>query len=321
MHTTRFTNAVTTVMLTTLGATLFTASLAVAQAQAPAAQTKPFEPMVGQPGKDVVWVPSPQMLVDKMLDMAKVTPQDYVMDLGSGDGRTVITAAKRGATAVGIEYNPDMVALSQKNAEAAGVTGKATFLKADIFETDLSKATVITMFLLPQINLKLRPKILDLKPGTRVVSNTFTMDDWTPDETFTISQPEGQTEPCVSWCTALMWIVPAKVDGTWKLANGELTLQQTFQNFSGTLKTGTNSVAVSGKLNGDQVTFNAGPTTYTGRVNGNSMTGTITGGATTGGGSFLPPIIITPPPTAARAEMRPAGRTPSPIACNSSPRP
>jgi hypothetical protein len=259
---------------------LATASLATAQQPQTA---KPFEPMVGQAGKDVVWVPSPQTLVDKMLDMAKVTPQDYVMDLGSGDGRTVITAAKRGATAVGIEYNPDMVTLSQKNAQAAGVTGKATFVKADIFETDLSKATVITMFLLPQINLKLRPKILDLKPGTRIVSNTFTMDDWTPDDTYTVSQPEGSTEPCASWCTALLWIVPAKVDGAWKLGNGELTLKQTFQNVSGTLKTGTNSVAVSGKLNGDQILLNAGSTTYQGRVNGNSMQGTITAGGTTGG--------------------------------------
>ena len=146
------------------------------------AQTATFKPEVGQAGKDVVWVPTPQALVDKMLDMAKVTPQDYVIDLGSGDGRTVITAAKRGATAKGIEYNPEMVALSQRNAATEGVTAKATFEKADLFESDFSKATVITMFLLPDINLRLRPKILDLKPGTRIVSNTFTMDDWQPDE-------------------------------------------------------------------------------------------------------------------------------------------
>lgn len=257
---------------------LSSAAPALAQAQAPA---KPFEPTVGQAGKDVVWVPSPQTLVDKMLAMAKVTPKDYVMDLGSGDGRTVITAAKLGATAVGIEYNPDMVTLSQRNASAAGVTGKATFMKADIFETDLSKATVITMFLLPQINMKLRPKILDLKPGTRVVSNTFTMEDWTPDETYTVSQPEGttaSTEPCVSWCTALLWIVPAKVEGTWRVGQGELTLKQTFQNISGTLKNGSTSVAVSGKLNGDEIKFNAGAVEYTGRVNGNAIQGTQSSG-------------------------------------------
>ena len=149
----------------------------------------------GQAGKDVVWVPTPQALVDKMLDMAKVTPKDFVMDLGSGDGRTVITAAKRGARAMGIEYNPDMVALSEKNAAEAGVTDKATFVKADLFETDFSKATVVTMFLLPSINLKLRPKILDMKPGTRVVSNTFDMEDWEADETRV-----GRRD-CTSWCT------------------------------------------------------------------------------------------------------------------------
>ena len=151
----------------------FAAASLVAQAQAPATDT--FKPSVGQPGKDVVWVPTPQAVVDKMLDMAQVTASDYVIDLGSGDGRTVITAARRGAKAHGIEYNPDMVALSQKNAAAAGVTNRATFAKADLFESDFSAATVITMFLLPDINVRLRPKILDLKPGTRIASNTFTM--------------------------------------------------------------------------------------------------------------------------------------------------
>ncbi len=181
-------------------------------------QAKPFQPQVGQGGKDVVWVPTPQALVDKMLDMAKVTPQDFVMDLGSGDGRTVITAAKRGARAMGIEYNPDMVELSKQNAAKEGVADRAEFVKADLFETDLSKATVITMFLLPDINLKLRPKILDLKPGTRIVSNTFTMEAWTADEVATVG------EDCTSWCTALFWIVPAKVAGTWAIPGGELTL-------------------------------------------------------------------------------------------------
>jgi hypothetical protein len=260
-------------------AILLSSGGAIAQPQAPA---KPFEPSVGQPGKDVVWVPSPQALVDKMLDMAKVTAKDYVMDLGSGDGRTVITAAKLGATAVGVEYNPDMVELSTKNAAAAGVGTKATFVKADIFETDLSKATVITMFLLPQINLKLRPKILDLKPGTRIVSNTFTMDDWTPDDTYSVSKPEGasgSTEPCVSWCTALLWIVPAKVEGTWRVGQGELTLKQTFQNVSGTLTTSGKSSAVSGKLNGDEIKFNAGTVEYAGRVTATGMQGKTSAGA------------------------------------------
>ncbi len=261
---------VTRSLVLTLATVLAGASIAFAQAQT---GTKPFEPQVGQQGKDVVWVPTPQALVDKMLDMAKVTPQDIVMDLGSGDGRTVITAAKRGATAAGIEYNPDMVELSKKNAEAAGVTAKASFTKADLFETDLSKATVITMFLLPQINLKLRPNILNLKPGTRVVSNTFTMDDWTPDETATITE-----QNCTSWCTALLWIVPAKVDGTWKLAQGELTLTQQFQNLTGTLRNGSTNTAITGKMLGDQITFNAGGVEYRGRVNGTGMQGTQTSG-------------------------------------------
>jgi precorrin-6B methylase 2 len=240
-------------------------------AQATATQKaaqQPFEPKVGQAGKDVVWVPTSQELVDKMLDMAKVTSQDVVMDLGSGDGRTVISAAKRGATAMGIEYNPDMVELSRRNADQAGLNGKATFMKADLFETDFSKATVITMFLLPEINLKLRPKILNLKPGTRIVSNSFTMEDWEADETETIS---GE---CTSWCTALLWIVPAKVEGTWRLPQGELTLKQEFQKLQGTL----GGAKVEGKMNGDEITFSAGNTTYTGKVNGTSMQGTVNGG-------------------------------------------
>src|SRR6266568_5941080 len=182
-----------------------------------------FEPRVGQEGKDVVWVPSPQTVVNKMLDMAKVTPKDYVIDLGSGDGRTVITAAKRGARALGIEYNPDMVELSKRNAAKAGVTDKANFVKADLFESDFSQATVITMFLLPDINLRLRPKILDLKPGIRIVSNSFTMGDWKADDTVTV------TDDCASYCTAYLWIVPAKVEGKWQLPQGELTLNQTYQ--------------------------------------------------------------------------------------------
>jgi SAM-dependent methyltransferase len=249
--------------------------------QAPA-QTTQFEPKVGQGGKDVVWVPTPQELVDKMLDMAKVTRQDYVMDLGSGDGRTVITAAKRGARALGVEYNADMVDLSKRNAAREGITDKATFVKADLFETDLSQATVITMFLLPDINLKLRPKILDLKPGTRIVSNTFTMEAWEPDETVRIENN------CTSWCTAHFWIVPAKVEGTWRIPQGELTLQQNFQIVTGTLNAGGASQAITnGRLRGDQITFTAGRTQYNGRVNGNTITGTVSSGgswnATRGG--------------------------------------
>jgi methyltransferase family protein len=231
---------------------------------------KTYEPEVGQAGKDVVWVPTSQSLVDKMLDMAKVTPSDYVIDLGSGDGRTVITAAKRGARAHGIEYNPDMVELSKRAAAKEGVTGNATFAKADLFESDFSQATVITMFLLPDINLKLRPKILDLKAGTRIVSNSFTMGEWTADQIATVS------EGCTSYCTAYLWIVPAKVEGTWRLPQGELTLKQTFQTLTGTLTTGGGSARISNaKMNGDRIVFTVGGAQYTGQVKGTTIEGTV----------------------------------------------
>ena len=246
-------------------------SLFAASAFAQATQTpeKQFEPQVGQAGKDVVWVPTPQALVDKMLDMAKLTPQDYVIDLGSGDGRTVITAAKRGSRALGIEYNPDMVNLAKKNATAAGVTDKASFAQADLFATDFSKAQVLTMFLLPSINLKLRPTILNMRPGTRIVSNTFTMEDWQPDQVETITE-------CTSWCTANLWIVPAKVDGTWQTPQGALTLTQSFQMLTGTL----GSTPISdGKMRGDEISFKVGNAVYNGRLQGNTLRGTVTGGS------------------------------------------
>ena len=243
-------------------------SLACADAQGTQAPAKTYEPSVGQAGKDVVWVPTPQPVVDKMLDLAHVTPQDFVIDLGSGDGRTVITAAKRGARALGIEYNPDMVALSKRNAAAAGVTDKASFQQADLFKTDLSKASVITMFLLPSINMQLRPTLLDLKPGTRIASNSFTMEDWEADESVTVGDCES------SWCTAHFWIVPAKVEGTWQLPEGDLKLTQKFQKVSGTLGT---APITDGRLRGDELTFSVGGAKYTGRVNGNAIRGTITG--------------------------------------------
>jgi SAM-dependent methyltransferase len=240
------------------------------------AQEKPanaqYEPQVGQEGKDVVWVPTSYALVNKMLDMARVTPNDFVMDLGSGDGRTVIAAAKRGANALGIEYNPDMVELSRRNAAKEGVSDKARFERADLFEADLSRATVITMFLLPEINLKLRPKILDLKPGTRIVSNSFTMGEWKADQTATVDKD------CTSYCTAYLWIVPAKVAGTWQLADGELALKQEFQMISGTLRTGGHVHAIKGRLNGDQISFSAGGAHYTGRVAGSTIEGTVKSG-------------------------------------------
>ncbi len=234
------------------------------------AQDKPFEPQVGQAGKDVIWVPTPQALVHKMLDMANVKSTDIVYDLGSGDGRTVITAAKRGATAQGIEYNPDMVELSKRNATKEGVTEKANFMKADLFETDFSKANVITMFLLPDINLRLRPKILDMKPGTRIVSNSFDMGDWTPDE---VAQA---VDGCTSYCRANFWIVPAKVAGTWKLPQGELTLEQKYQVLTGSLKSASGTAQISdGKMTGDQITFKVNGQQYNGKVEGNTMSGDL----------------------------------------------
>lgn len=244
---------------------LLALSIVVATGVLPRAQaTDTYKPTVGQAGKDVVWVPSPQALVDTMLDMAKVTPQDLVMDLGSGDGRTVITAARRGVRAMGVEYNPDLVRLSKNAAAAAGVGDRATFVEADLFTVDLSKATVITMFLLPTLNLQLRPTLLNLKPGTRVVSNTFHMDQWEPDEKKTLG-PAG----CTNWCTAMLWIVPAKAQGTWKTPQGNLTIRQTFQMISGTL----GSTPITGKLTGDQISFTAASTQYTGRVSGNTIQG------------------------------------------------
>ena len=232
-------------------------------------------PPAGQPGKDVIWLPSPQVLVDRMLDMANVTSKDVVMDLGSGDGRVVITAAKRGAQAIGIEYNPELVALSKRNAAVQRVSDKATFIRGDLFETDLSNATVVTLFLRLDLNLKLRPTLLDLKPGTRVVSNTFSMGDWEPDDIWVGGRD------CAN-CSAMMWIVPAKVQGNWRLAQGDMTLMQTFQDVTGTLRTGRASLPVSdGRLRANRITFTVGGVPYSGRVS----EGTIEGTATTDGNS------------------------------------
>ena len=246
-------------VLPAIGLALTFSTAAYAQAE------EPFVPQVGQAGKDVVWVPTPPELVERMLDLAKVTPQDFVMDLGSGDGRNVIGAAKRGARAVGVEYNPEMVKLSTKNAIEAGVAGKATFVEGDMYQADISKADVLALFLLPSNMLQLRPKFLDLRPGSRIVSNTFAIEGWTPDETVALENG------CSAWCTALLWIVPAKVAGTWKAGQGELVLKQDYQLLSGTL----GGVPIAGgRLRGDQIRFTVGAAEYTGRVNGNRIEGT-----------------------------------------------
>jgi len=230
-----------------------------------------FEPQVGQAGKDVVWVPTAQGLVDRMLDMAKLTAKDIHYDLGSGDGRTVITAAKRGAVAFGVEYNPDMVELSRENAKKEGVTGQATFILGDIFLTDFSKATVITLFLLPELNVKLRPKILDMSPGTRIVSNSFTMGDWKAD------QSEIASGDCTSFCTAYLWVVPAKVEGRWTMGKDDIKFAQHYQMVHGAVSRGDKLMPVlQGRMLGTQISFKSGDSRYLGKVDGNRIEGTIT---------------------------------------------
>ena len=229
---------------------------------------EPYRPTEGQPGKDVVWIPSPEAMVGKMLEIAKVTTKDYVIDLGSGDGRNVIAAAKRGATALGVEYNPDLVELSRRNATAAGVGDKAKFVQGDMYEADISRATVMILFLITDNLRKLTPKFLDLRPGTRIVSNTFEIPGWPIDETFKLGGD------CITWCSAFLYIVPAKVAGTWRVAQGELTLTQEFQMVSGTLNSGGLSVPIeNGKLRGNQIRFSAGGAQYSALVNGNAMKG------------------------------------------------
>jgi hypothetical protein len=250
-----------------IATSLFTAALLALSATTFAAE---YQPQPYQEGKDVIWLPTPQEFVDKMLDMAQVGGKDVVIDLGSGDGRTVITAAKRGARALVIENNPDMVEYSNRAAQKERVADTAKFIKADLFETDFSEATVVTMYLLSSLNVKLRPKILGLKAGTRIVSHAFDMGEWKADRIETLG---GRT--------AYLWIVPAKVTGTWQSTHGELTLKHSFQAFEGSLKSGTGTVQITnGKINGDQITFSAGLSQYAGRVIGNHIEGTVKGAST-----------------------------------------
>jgi SAM-dependent methyltransferase len=243
----------------------------------PAGAQKPYEPQVGQAGKDVIWVPTPDEVVDRMLRMAQVTKDDLVYDLGAGDGKIAIAAAKKfGARSVGIEYNPEMAKHAQGNAEKAGVNGRARIINGDIFVTDFSQATVVTMYLLPQLNLKLRPTILSMRPGTRVVSHSFTMDDWEADE---ISSMDGRR--------AYFWLVPANVNGGWTLETGsdksDLSIEQRYQKIDGTVGLGHTQGGLRGaRLSGANITFayvgNDGvKRDYVGRVNGGKMEGTFRG--------------------------------------------
>lgn len=241
-------------------------------ARQPAAPQK-FEPVSGQAGKDVVWVPSPPDMVNKMLELAKVTPADFVVDLGSGDGRNVIAAARLGARALGVEYNPNMVALSRQLAHEAGVGEKAQFVEADMYGYDISKATVMALFLLPVNMNRLAPKFFNLAPGSRIVANTFGIDGWEPEMRVTLAQ----TSECESWCEALLWIVPAKIAGTWTLGSGSLTLTQDYQMVQGTITSGGVAAKIEmGRLRGEELTFVADGLTYTGKVTGDAIEGTVT---------------------------------------------
>ena len=247
---------------------LFTFSLLISGSAAGVCAQE-YEPEVGQQGKDVIWVPTPNSLIEAMLDAAELTPADFLIDLGSGDGRIVIAAAKRGARALGIEYNPEMVKLSQRNAEKESVSLLASFVEGDIFESDFSQATVITMYLLPHLNEKLRPTILELKPGTRIVSHAFTMGEWEADQTI---HKEGRT--------AYLWIVPAKVEGAWEWHEGSelatLRLTQNFQKIEGELTMqGNTQPIVNAELRGDQINFAWGKHHYSGKVDSNGIHGMV----------------------------------------------
>jgi len=250
----------------------------LAFAQNPGAKEE-FRPEVGQAGKDVIWVPTPDLLVERMLQMAQVGPKDFVVDLGSGDGRTVIAAAKKfHATSLGIEYNPDMVALSRSQAEKEGVAATAKFIEGDIFASDFSKATVVTMYLLPELNLRLRPKLLEMKPGTRLVSHQFTMGEWHPDE---VSNFDGRS--------AYFWVVPARVEGNWKLSypfKGErsehaLNLTQKFQAVEGGIVSGSTRLGLrEASLRGDRLDFafiddQGVLREFSGRVRGDTVEGSM----------------------------------------------
>jgi len=233
-------------------------------------QTEPvqeYEPVPGQRGKDVEWAPCSLVVMNRMFEIAKVTAEDYVIDPGSGDGRMVISAAKLGAQALGIEYNPRLVELSRKNAAKEGVSDRATFAQADLFSTDFSRATVVAMFLREDINLKLRPKILDMRPGTRIVSNIFNMAEWKADEVVEVEDEDYYFKNH----TVYFWVVPAKVGGTWKFPDGELILEQNFQMIDGALKSDSASTPISGKMTGDRIDFIADGRQYTGRVSENLM--------------------------------------------------
>ena len=233
-----------------------------------------YKPRVGQEGKDVIWVPSPPAVVERMRDIAKVTRDDVVMDLGSGDGRNVIAAARRGARAVGVEFNPELAAMSNRSAAREGLAGRASFVQGDMFAADISQASVLALFLLPDNLRRLVPKFVDMKPGSRIVVNYFGIDGWEADLT------EEMKADCQPWCVIKLYIVPAKVGGKWQLAEGELEIEQSHQMLRGTLSAGgVKTDIANARMDGERIVFTVGNTEYTGRVNGERMQGQRAGGA------------------------------------------
>jgi SAM-dependent methyltransferase len=243
-----------------------------------------YKPTIAQEGKDVIWIPTPTGLAERMLKSANVTKNDLVYDLGAGDGKIAILAAKQfNATAIGIEFNPDMAEYARKNVRLAGVSNKVSIITGDIFKEDFSKATVVTLYLLPALNIRLRPTILAMKPGTRVVSNTFTMGNWTADQT--VQSDSGHM--------GYLWIVPARVEGSWTisglpgLSNSHslrLSILQQYQEITATLEVPgrTNSISIKGRLNGDQISFEyqdqAGVLrSFVGSVENNMIKGSVKG--------------------------------------------
>lgn len=242
------------------------------------AGTERYQPLMAQAGKDVMWMPTTNNLVTEMLDAAQVTSTDVVYDLGAGDGKIPIEAAKRfGARAVGIEFNPDLAALARRNAQQAGVSERVTIVTGDIFKEDFSNATVVTLYLLTQLNIKLKPTLLSLKPGTRIVSNTFAMGTWEPDESI-LSNGE---------VSGFFWVVPAKVEGNWTFSglpgwsDVRLNISQKSQQFDGDVFLQEKRMQrIEGRLRGAQISFSfhdgdAQPRTFVGIVSAKKMHGTI----------------------------------------------
>ncbi|MDP2354859.1 MAG: class I SAM-dependent methyltransferase [Beijerinckiaceae bacterium] len=225
---------------------------------------EPFEPYSGQAGKDVVWVPTPDKSVEATLDLAGLQPSDYVIDLGSGDGRMVIAAAKRGARGHGVEFNPKMVEYARKRAQEAGVADRAQFVEGDMYAADISKATVMPLFLLTQNLDQLVPNFLKLRPGTRIVTVTYTISGWDHDETAEVG-PD-----CTAWCRMYKYIVPANANGVWKLGEADLVVTQKFQTFTGKLGA---AALEDGRLHGDEISFTVGGVAYYGSVTGDEMRG------------------------------------------------